>query len=404
MIFPALIPTLLWWIRSATLLCAVALLIWTHYLYGISRRAIYAKLTPLSLATPVSTTLAALLAMHFAPLPVALSLMVALIFYLTIKHTPLYALHATCCASLACTTLMLEKTTHAHYQSMLTQQPHSVEGVVTNTTPWKLYPKGLIIDLALTAIDGIPVHTNMRCLSVASVDVSVGMHIRTTRICIEKKKESPLLFAHGLYHKNVGTFFTPKLWFRVITPLHPSYAWTTWMHAKREKLYNQMILGLSPAAAGAFSALFLGNKSHPEYQKIKRLFARWGITHYLARSGLHVNIIIWIWGAALSALGLPIPITMLLLLIFLFVYHLFSWESISFYRALIVWGLWACGIILNKQPHTLYLFFMLTLAAILFFPACTLCLDFQLSFFLTGILLIKTFLNRQAFILSCCIR
>ena len=95
-----------------------------------------------------------------------------------------------------------------------------------------------------------------------------------------------------------------------------------------------------------FSSLFLGNRSFKKEEESKILCKVWGISHMLARSGLHLVIFIISWNFFLRFLPLPFVIKQIFFILLVALYTFLSWTSISFIRALITFLLYTVCIVL----------------------------------------------------------
>lgn len=137
-----------------------------------------------------------------------------------------------------------------------------------------------------------------------------------------------------------------------------------------------------------FTSVFLGKHAvnSEEMDDIRDHFRPWGILHYLARSGLHLLLIIIIWHWILKAVPLPFILRSLSVASILILYILLSWSSISFIRAAVTYFLYSLCTLNNWPIHTLYLFFLTAFLVLLTNPLQLFFLDFQLSFSLTLVL------------------
>src|SRR3990167_3930800 len=114
------------------------------------------------------------------------------------------------------------------------------------------------------------------------------------------------------------------------------------------------------------------------------LFQQWGLSHVLARSGLHLVIFVFIWRWLLNFLPLSFYRKNLLLLFISLVYALCSWPSVSFIRAwyaLIFY--FFCALFLRRPSHTLHIISLVYCIILFLNPLQLFFLDFQLSFLLT---------------------
>ena len=132
-------------------------------------------------------------------------------------------------------------------------------------------------------------------------------------------------------------------------------------------------------------------------------FTRWGLTHYLARSGLHISILISLWLSALTLLPFGASLKALILGTILVLYDHLSWCSISFNRALWLWFLYIGSWLTQAQATPFVGLCNVLLILLLHNPWYAFCLDFQLSFFLTAVLMLLSYRREQSFLLSSCI-
>lgn len=170
----------------------------------------------------------------------------------------------------------------------------------------------------------------------------------------------------------------------------PPQSCRRWLWRAREQLVRRIKRTLSPQTYDYFSLLFLGNKQVVRQFELRNIFNRWGIAHYLARSGLHIALFIAIWQFIFRFLPLHLIIKHLLLLIMTLSYAALSWTSISFLRALIVFLFIQLGLITKSKPLSLHLLSLTCILTLLVNPMQLLFLDFQLSFSLTFALMMLT--------------
>ena len=144
-----------------------------------------------------------------------------------------------------------------------------------------------------------------------------------------------------------------------------------------------------------FSTIFLGAHTRDKntFDDIREDFITWGIAHYLARSGLHLIVIIVMLMFFLKKIPLNFSVKQIIILFFVICYSLFSWTSISYLRAFLMLILHmicrACSV--EYQPF--HIMMITTLCVVLDNPFQLFFLDFQLSFLLTGALAWHSFLQ-----------
>lgn len=166
----------------------------------------------------------------------------------------------------------------------------------------------------------------------------------------------------------------------------PEQSFKRWLWQKRSALYQRIMTGLTTNTKQFFGPLFFGNKI-AVVSEFKQSFNQWGITHYLARSGLHIALLIIIWSFLLSFIPLHITYKRILLVGVATIYHFLSWPSISFVRALLLFYLISFGKISQQITRGIHLLYIVAFLAIFYSPVIILFLDVQLTFILTATLM-----------------
>jgi ComEC/Rec2-related protein len=160
----------------------------------------------------------------------------------------------------------------------------------------------------------------------------------------------------------------------------------------KNHLVSTIYQTLSRATATLFSSIFLGvAPPHSDFmQKLRATFSWWGISHYLARSGLHLALIVYILHAFLCTVPIPYRLKQIIALLGIALYTALSWPSISFLRATMMICCSLICILINAPSNNLHLLMCTTIAVLFYNPLYLSCLEFQLSFFLTlGLALIQ---------------
>lgn len=163
----------------------------------------------------------------------------------------------------------------------------------------------------------------------------------------------------------------------------------------RKNILHNIEKKLTPIVKSFFGLIFLGNKNYNTLNSLRDTFNYWGLSHYLARSGLHIVIFIFLWTYLFKLLPLHIVVRRWLLLFLALIYALLSWSSIAFIRALSIYIGLHIGFVSNHIPNTLHLLILTCFGIILTNPTQCLCLDFQLTFLLTFALLILHHTNKN---------
>ncbi len=172
---------------------------------------------------------------------------------------------------------------------------------------------------------------------------------------------------------------------------------TTGNHIKERilQIETHILHKMSRFGSNLFSSLFLGSKKYIECedQTIKNYFNIWGINHFLARSGLHVTLILFLIMLMGRVCFIPFNYLNALTYFFLLAYSLFSYSSISFFRAFItaLMGIWC--LIMRVPLNSLHILTLTLLITIVYNPFSVLFLDFQLTFLLTWGLCILALLD-----------
>lgn len=149
---------------------------------------------------------------------------------------------------------------------------------------------------------------------------------------------------------------------------------------------------LSRPTATLFSSIFLGATPpySPFMQQLRETFSWWGISHYLARSGLHLALIVYILHTFLCIVPIFYSIKQIIALLCIALYTLLSWPSISFMRATMMICCSLMCVLIKAPYNNLHLLMCTTIAVLFYNPLYISCLEFQLSFFLTlGLALIQ---------------
>ncbi|MFA6527306.1 MAG: ComEC/Rec2 family competence protein [Candidatus Babeliales bacterium] len=166
----------------------------------------------------------------------------------------------------------------------------------------------------------------------------------------------------------------------------PSWSIARWVWQLRESTYHGLKKKLTPKTLQYVALIFLGNKQQEKSEDLRQTFAYWGLSHYLARAGLHIVLFILVWQFLLNLLPIHLLIKRFLLIAMCCVYGLLSWYSIPFGRALYSFLLAEVGKFFGFQPTFFHTLTLLCCVILLFSPLQLFFLDFQLTFGLTFIL------------------
>lgn len=176
-------------------------------------------------------------------------------------------------------------------------------------------------------------------------------------------------------------FLASKYQYKILEQGADSLRSTLWN--LRQKIYASITQHLSPQTAAYTGLLFFGNKQHEATTELQNVFARWGLSHYLARSGLHIVLLVAMWFMLLRFIPIHIRFKTLIFSAFILLYAICSWESTSFLRAFFVFLCTQSGLWLGRETQTLHLLTIICMGMILYNPFLIFYLDFQLTFGLT---------------------
>jgi predicted membrane metal-binding protein len=160
----------------------------------------------------------------------------------------------------------------------------------------------------------------------------------------------------------------------------------------KKKIFENAAKSLSTKASNYFRLIFLGEKSPDEkLSQTRRNFLKWGIVHYLARSGLHITIFILIWQLFMHLFGWNLRMKSLITGSSVSIYGILSWPAVSFYRALVLFYAVNTAVIIDRDAKTTFILPLITMIFIIINPFLVLFLDFQLTFGLTFTLIFSWF-------------
>lgn len=228
---------------------------------------------------------------------------------------------------------------------------------------------------------------SLLCYSKFKTGVQVGDTVKIGNVKIKKAKALKISgntsYQKYLYKEGFlsGLFLTKKHALTICN--RPGSSIARWIWNLRTRIYTELQEKISPPAFAYLALIFLGNTQQPEITQMRETFNCWGLSHYLARSGLHIVLFILIWTFLLRFLPININLKRLFLIMLCIIYKLLSWSSIPFIRAFYAFLLIENGKIFNLQTDFLHLLSIICMAVLLFNPLQLFFLDFQLSFGLT---------------------
>lgn len=195
----------------------------------------------------------------------------------------------------------------------------------------------------------------------------------------------------------VCSLFIPHLIYKV--EHRPTWSVRRWLHTVYKQNIDYLRKKMSDKIFILYTKIFLGSKeiNQSDFEYIKADFKIWGITHQLARSGLHMIIFASVWYMILRLIPLYFVYKQLLLIAISILYGVFSWSSIPFDRAFCTFILQKIAILFCFPVHFIHVLALICLITLIYNPIQVCFLDFQLSFGLTFAL---AFLNQVSLLKS----
>lgn len=235
----------------------------------------------------------------------------------------------------------------------------------------------------LHTTDWVPVNTYIQLYLSKTTNYEVSDTIELNNITI-KKPSSDSFFRYLIKEGISATIFcTNQTHHNILS--RPRQSAMRWIAQTRHAVLQRIRHKMNPACFALFSSLFLGNRSvNKEYiDQQADQFKQWGISHHLARSGLHLTIFALVWLYMFRFLPFSLFLKKSLLLALSVIYYFFSWSSISFLRALYSFFLYSACNLLSVRSYFLHTLTLVTLFVLVCNPMQLFFLDFQLSFALT---------------------
>lgn len=166
---------------------------------------------------------------------------------------------------------------------------------------------------------------------------------------------------------------------------HPTWSLRRWIWNQKQRLLNGLATKLSQDGFRFFSSLFLGNRLciKQSLEETNEQFKTWGISHFLARSGLHLALFIFIWQGIFCIIPLPLIYKQLIISLLSFIYFILTWTSAPFTRSFALFILNKFCLFTKTPFHLLHYLTVVAFCFLLYCPLYIFFLDFQLSFALT---------------------
>lgn len=165
----------------------------------------------------------------------------------------------------------------------------------------------------------------------------------------------------------------------------------------RQNLLNKLNNKLKGITKTLFNYIFLGiQENNNDANQLKNYTTYWGINHYLARSGLHLVLIIFIWTIILKILPLKYIFKKIILIFLISAYVFLTVKSIAFNRAFLTIMIYNLCDLRKISINNIHVISLVCLITLIINPYKITLLDFQLSFILTFAICIIQELKFQA--------
>lgn len=252
--------------------------------------------------------------------------------------------------------------THPYFKKRITL---AIDSLTCTTDPTFIYQKSAFIYVY------VPAHENCQ------IDDEITIH----QIVLKKPKTFSD-FIRTMRSTVIALIFDSGT--RYTIKKAANYSWRHYFFDIRSQTASAVCQKLEKSLQPLYTALFLGNKTDlPITPYTASRFSLWGISHHLARSGLHLVIVVWLWLLFLQRLPISDTSKYGMLAFLGVIYYLLSWSSISFDRACLSFFLYKICSYRRTPLDPMHAISLVLLAFLLTCPAHLLCLDFQLSFGLT---------------------
>lgn len=211
--------------------------------------------------------------------------------------------------------------------------------------------------------------------------LNTGQLIIIKNIFIKNKNIKPDFKKYLIKENIIATIFGNHFDYEIIKENKNSLR-TKIANLKRN-IYLKLKNKIGKKSFAYFSAIFLGKKKEEISYKDKNEFNRWGISHYLARSGLHIAIFILIWQILFSFLPLNIKFKNILISLIVITYISLSWKTVSILRAFYVFIFFQISKLTDRRSNFIQILSLVCFILLVINPIQLFFLDFQLTFLLT---------------------
>ncbi|MCK9542977.1 MAG: ComEC/Rec2 family competence protein [Novosphingobium sp.] len=216
-------------------------------------------------------------------------------------------------------------------------------------------------------------------------NITEGNYIKIKDInLIKKRQNTDFLIAQNC----LCNLFLSKIDYKIINKKF-SFLRRIWLKIiiTRQNLLNRLNKKLTGITKTLFNYIFLGiPEDSNNANKLKQYAIYWGISHYLARSGLHLVMIIFIWSLLFRFVPIRYNLKKIIVLFLSLIYGFLTIKSISFNRAFLTIIIYNICDLKKLAINSIHVINMVCFVNLLSNPYKLFLLDFQLSFILTFII------------------
>jgi ComEC/Rec2-related protein len=159
---------------------------------------------------------------------------------------------------------------------------------------------------------------------------------------------------------------------------NPPGAASAFFSGMRQNLFGRMERYIGGQDAAFYTALITGDKSALD-MSVKTSFANLGISHLLATSGLHIGILLMIFGIIFKKLRTPIVIKSVISFAVIMIFLCFAGFRVSMVRASFMWMLLTMSKLWGERVSPLNTLGVAMLVLLAFNPLCIFDISFVLS-------------------------
>ena len=289
----------------------------------------------------------------------------------------------------------LQTTQHALVSQLWNKRITTLEGIAAEVMPvnqdrrcsWSMTRIRLNVTKATVEGESLSPPSTVLCYLSTKKKIHEGDALRLSNVRLTSEAQPrgtdglPTFTDYLVRHGVLCSVFASNKQLTVLR--HATLTISNTLSRFRERLFDSLKKKLSNQTFSYFAPLFLGNKTEELTRADQPYFNFWGVTHFLARSGLHVALFVLLWTMLTRLLPVPLLARNLILLSLFVLYYALSWSSASFIRAASIFTLSRVAAIAGLFSTFVHTLVLVCIVLLMFNPINLLFLDFQLTFGLT---------------------